>query len=212
MTEPVVAVPPIKFIRRRQVPRPIRDRARAMIENRFRVVPVCQGELSVSAEKDVVLSCILGSCIATCLHDPQIGAGGMNHILLPGRRHEDGAHNRFGVYAMESLINELMRLGASRRNLVAKFFGGATTFDNGLGIGRANAVFVREFLDHEGIPIAASSVGGRQARRIRFYPHTGEAKEMLTADTPAEPSRPRAASPGRLPAVPPGGSGRVELF
>ena len=177
------------------------------------VIAVCQGELSVSGDPDVILSCILGSCIACCLHDPVARVGGMNHILLPGRPNEAVQHNKFGIFAMESLINELMHLGASKRNLVAKIFGGASTFENGLGIGESNAAFVRDFLQNESIPIAAESVGGRQARRVRFFPQSGNAKQMLTAEAvPADTAPPRSPIRDRRPAVPPGGSGEVELF
>lgn len=181
-----------------------------MTVHSIRVVPVWQGELSVSGNPDVVLSCILGSCIATCLHDPLVRVGGMNHILLPGRRSDDIVCNRFGVYAMESLINELMHLGARRSNLVAKVFGGASTFENGLGIGKANAAFVRDFLHRESIPITAESVGGRKARRVRFFPQSGEAKELfadaLVEDAPSVNGREVSR------AAPPKGSGEIELF
>ena len=178
-----------------------------------KVIPVLQGELSVSDDPNVVLSCILGSCIATCLFDPTARVGGMNHILLPGRKGEAVAHNKFGVFAMEALINGLMQKGARKSNLVAKIFGGASTFENGLAIGVSNAAFVRDFLETEAIPIAAESVGGKQARRVRFFPTTGHAKQMLTAEAvPIEAPRPPKPVQGRRPAVPPGGSGEVELF
>lgn len=180
---------------------------------RQRVVAVCQGELAVSADPDVVLSCILGSCVASCLWDPAAKLGGMNHILLPGNRNDSISHNKFGVFAMEALINEMMHAGATKSNLVAKIFGGASTFENGLAIGRSNAEFVRAFLAAEGIPVAAESLGGKQARRVRFTPVTGHAKQILTAEpVPADRTKPVAPPAGRRPAVPPSGSGEVELF
>ncbi len=185
-----------------------------MKASNHRVIPVCQGELSASGDPNVVLSCILGSCIATCLYDPRARVGGMNHILLPGRPGEGAAHNKFGIFAMEALINEMMHLGAAKRNLVAKIFGGASTFENGLGIGESNAVFVREFLEMEAIPIAAESVGGKQARRVRFFPESGHAKQMLTAEAvtveSAAPAKVRTRD--RQPATPAPSSGEVELF
>lgn len=178
------------------------------------IISVGQGELSVSGDPDVILSCILGSCIATCLFDPTVKVGGMNHILLPGRREDTTRHNKFGVFSMEALINEMMHLGARKSNLVAKIFGGASTFENGLGIGEKNALFVREFLEAEGIPIAAESVGGKQARRVRFFPASGQAKQMLTAETvPADVIAPKkSVTKDRQPAVPSAGSGELELF
>lgn len=176
--------------------------------NNSKSISVCQGDLSVSRDPEVVLTCILGSCIATCLHDPQAKVGGMNHILLPGTRGSDSRHNKFGVYSMEALINELMRNGALKRNLVAKIYGGASTFKSDLGIGEQNAAFVKSFLQAEGIPIQIESTGGKQARRIRFFPHTGEAKQMLTAESVSQAPPPRA----RRAAVPAASSGEVELF
>jgi len=174
-------------------------------------VSVCQGELSVSADSNTMLTCILGSCIATCLHDPRSRVGGMNHILLPGTRSSTSGSNRFGVFSMEALINEMMHLGARKTNLVAQIFGGASTFENGLGIGTKNAAFVREFLRAEGIPIQFESIGGKQARRVRFNPVTGEAKEALTAEA-VPVSAPTKPTRDRRPAVPGPNSGEVEMF
>jgi chemotaxis protein CheD len=177
-----------------------------------RVVAVFQGELAVSADPSTVLTCILGSCVAACLWDPVAQVGGMNHFLLPGRRASDRMHTRFGAYAMEALINEMMHQGAQRRHMRAKAFGGASTFDNAMGIGAANASFMREFLHVEGIPLVAESLGGQQARRIRFYPVSGNAKQMLTAQEALLPgiSSRRARRPAR--AGMPAASGRLELF
>ncbi len=175
-----------------------------------KVINVCQGELSASRDANVVLSCILGSCIATCLHDPIAGVGGMNHILLPGTRGGSPKHNRFGVFSMEALINEMMHLGARKKNLTAKVYGGASTFESGLGIGAKNAAFVKEFLQAEGIPIEFESVGGKQARRVRFVPKTGQAKQMLTAEAVSNTKAPPTRE--RLRATPSSNSGEVELF
>jgi len=185
-----------------------------MMETTLKTVVVCQGELSVSGDRDVVLSAILGSCIATCLWDPRVNIGGMNHILLPGRRNSDSRENKYGVFAMEALINEMMRSGARKSNLRAKIFGGARTFENGLRIGEANTEFVRNFLEVEGIPIEAASTGGTQARRVRFFPASGHAKQLLTGDEPTNTSMvsPTVEFTNKKVALPTQGSGEVELF
>ncbi len=185
-----------------------------MLGSSDKTITVCQGELAVSGDPHMMLSAVLGSCIATCLWDPVTRSGGMNHILLPGRRNRDDSGNKYGIFAMEALINELMKTGAAKTNLVAKIFGGAQTFDNGMRIGESNARFVRHFLEVESIPILAESVGGQSARRVRFFPESGRAKQLLTVDPVVSPDKatqqqqPMAASA----ALPAKNSGEVELF
>lgn len=177
----------------------------------FRTITVCQGELAVSGEPGVSLSAILGSCVATCLWDPRAKVGGMNHILLPGRADQGPTGNKYGIFAMEALINDLMKAGARKGALRARIFGGAQTFENGLGIGAANAEFVRGFLETEGIPIVSASVGGTQSRRIRFTPSDGRVEERLTQLAAADPDEP-TVSRVRRRTLSDGGSGTVELF
>ena len=137
---------------------------------------VYTGDVAISTSS-VVLAAVLGSCVAVCLHDPFISAGGMNHILLPGRSRDERS-TRFGQYAMEVLINELMKEGADRRRLVAKAFGGANVL-RGLtmsAIGSDNATFVREFLSAERIPLVAERLGGNHPIEVRFHTDTGKAR------------------------------------
>lgn len=126
-----------------------------------------------------VIHTVLGSCVAACLFDPYTRTGGMNHILLPGKadlkKYDDSA--RYGVNAMELLINNMMRLGASRKYLLAKVFGGAhmmsgISIEN--GVGRKISSFVLEFLDRENIEVISKDVGGTDSRKIFFYTDTGE--------------------------------------
>ncbi len=123
---------------------------------------------------------LLGSCVAVCLYDPVENLGGMNHILLPGRadmKHFD-ATARYGVNAMELLINRLMGLGGDRRRFIAKAFGGAHVLPNisqEYGTGQRNIEFVLEFLSIEGIRLVGYDLGGCQARRVYFYTDTGDA-------------------------------------
>ena len=133
------------------------------------------GEVAAS-QVPVVLDTLLGSCVAVCLYDPVLCAGGMNHILLPDCR--VGERNpRYGVHAMELLINELMKLGGDRRRFIAKAFGGANVL-RGMKmphIGDANATFVREFLATERIPLVAGRLGGNHAVHLYFQTNTGKA-------------------------------------
>ena len=158
---------------------------------RARTIYVSQGEIAVEGSPDVVITAVLGSCIAVCLHDPKARVGGMNHILVPetgGDLHAEGA----AVNAMEMLINAMIKAGAQKRNFVAKMFGGSQ-LTAGLGnIGERNATIVREFLQNEGIPLNGESVGGNAARRIEFRPHEGAARQRKVRDTPVEVVKPVA--------------------
>ncbi len=131
------------------------------------------GDVVACAEPSV-LQTLLGSCVAVCLRDPVARVGGMNHILLPGDPKE-GRASRFGVHAMELLINALMQRGADRRRLVAKAFGAANVVAalRSPTVGDRNAMFVREFLARERIPLVAKRLGGTQAVQIHFTTDTG---------------------------------------
>lgn len=122
---------------------------------------------------------MLGSCVATCLYDPVGRVGGMNHILLPGEADLDrfDLPARYGIQAMELLINRIMSLGGHRARLRAKVFGGARLLDSVCpdhAIGRKNIEFVLSFLEKEAIPVAAHDLGGDRSRRIYFHTDTGE--------------------------------------
>jgi chemotaxis protein CheD len=157
---------------------------------------VIQGDHAVSDDPNVLLTTVLGSCVAACLHDPLRGIGGMNHFLLAddadGARFTDEAM-RYGAYAMEVLINDLMKQGARRERLEAKVFGGAKMIETLHDIGRSNAAFARDFLRDEGIPTIAASLGGRCARRVEFWPATGrvrqrEVEEVVKSGAPRKPA------------------------
>lgn len=137
-------------------------------------VTIYAGDVTVSIEP-VVLQTLLGSCVAVCLWDPVLRAGGMNHILLPGGR-LDPDNSRYGANAMELLINGLMKLGCDRYRLIAKAFGGANVLA-GLkqrSTGEMNSAFVRKFLSDEGIPLVAQRLGGAHGVQVRFSTGTGE--------------------------------------
>ena len=126
-----------------------------------------------------IVSTLLGSCVAACLYDPVARIGGMNHILLPGKadlRSFDSVA-RYGINAMELLINRIMRLGGNRRHMVAKVFGGANvlpTISEETSAGWRNAEFALEFLEMEEIEVINRDLGGHQARRVLFHTDTGD--------------------------------------
>lgn len=144
---------------------------------------ISQGEFAVESSPNVTISTILGSCIAACIWDPVAQVGGMNHFLLPNgpQTSEEGASS-FGANAMELLINTLTRSGAQRNRLRAKVFGGAEMYRGLTDAGTRNVKFVLSYLEREGIPCDAQSLGGSQARRIEFTPASGRARQKLVED------------------------------
>lgn len=136
------------------------------------------GDLHVSADRTLTLSTLLGSCVAACLYDPGSGVFGMNHFLLAARsfsRKEvalDSQSGRYGINAMELLINDMLSMGAQRARLKAKVFGGANVLSSLSGgqfaIGDVNARFILSYLENEGIPVLASDLGGERGRQVHF--------------------------------------------
>jgi chemotaxis protein CheD len=164
----------------------------SFVRDKLTYVHVVQGEYAVSDEPDTILTTILGSCVSTCISDPVARVGGMNHFLLPDSGPGDAQQFRYGLYAMELLINGLLKKGASKDRLEAKLFGGAAMNDGFGRIGAANGAFALRFLADEGIRCVAQSLGGTNARRIRFTPTTGHAQQLIVqqdAITPAPPVR-----------------------
>ena len=148
-----------------------------------RRIHIVQGEYRVSDDPDVVVSTLLGSCVAACIRDPVAGVGGMNHFLLPG---EDGrSHNheaeRYGDDLMELLINGLMKQGAQRDRLEAKLFGGARMMGGLSDIGKKNAEFAERYLQHESIRVVGKDLGGDRGRRLQFWPVSGRARQAYVA-------------------------------
>jgi chemotaxis protein CheD len=140
---------------------------------------IIQGECRVSGEPSLLLTTVLGSCVAACIYDPAQKVGGMNHFLLPGNDDEDPKALRYGAYAMELLVNGLFSLGAKRERLRAKLFGGARLTPGLWDVGHANVVFARQYLRREGIRYWGGSTGGALARKLQFWPHSGRARQAL---------------------------------
>ena len=147
-------------------------------EQMLRRLHIVQGEQCVSSDPGVVLSTLLGSCVAACMRDPVAGIGGINHFLLPG----DGGRAdsmRHGVHAMELLVNALLRQGARRERLEAKLFGGANLMRGLTDVGALNAAFAEDFLHREGIAHTGGSLRGDRGRRIQYWPLSGRARQVL---------------------------------
>lgn len=139
-----------------------------------RLIVITQGEHCASADPDVIISTLLGSCVACCLWDPLAEVGGMNHILLAANpKGPDEGPNPAGINAMELLINDLLKLGARRNRLLAKAFGGAKMVSGLSSIGPANARFALDFFRRENIECTSQSLGGDKARYVIFTPATG---------------------------------------
>lgn len=173
----------------------------------MRRIPIVQGEHRVVAEPGVVISTLLGSCVAVCLQDPVARVGGMNHFLLgePGADCTVGKSDmqRYGVHAMELLINAMMQFGASRPRLRAHLYGGANIIA-GLGaIGSSNAAFARQFMETEGIAVGRCELGGTRARKVEFMPYEGRVRATTVAEAPLPEIKPRPMA---------GTMGDVELF
>ncbi|MBJ6725919.1 chemotaxis protein CheD [Geomesophilobacter sediminis] len=148
-------------------------------KGRFQHVTLEPGEFYASP-RPVTISTLLGSCVSACLYDPVEKIVGMNHFLLSNRRYARNLPTiaseagRYGVHAMELLINEMLHLGARRKRLMAKVFGGATilkqtgNIGNFFCVGEVNCRFIEEFLAEERIPIVAKELGGEKGRVIHF--------------------------------------------
>ncbi len=141
---------------------------------------ILPGEVYVTTE-DEVITTVLGSCVSACVRDPIFKVGGMNHFMLPlssgnGSWETDGGlSTRYGNYAMELLINEILKHGGSRKNLQVKIFGGGKVLANSVNInvGERNIQFVEEYIRLEGLELVAEDVGDIYPRKIIFHPYSG---------------------------------------
>lgn len=138
---------------------------------------VLPGEYFVSRD-ELVMVTVLGSCVSACIRDNTLGIGGMNHFMLPdeGIRSGNSESARYGVYAMEILINHLIKLGARRNHLEAKVFGGGAVLHSlrTSEVGQRNAQFVMSFLRTESIPVVAKDLLDSYPRKVYYFPKTGK--------------------------------------
>ena len=139
---------------------------------------ILPGEYYVT-RREMLLVTTLGSCVAACIRDKTNGIGGMNHFMLPENAQEQGgwgaSSTRYGTYAMEMLINQLLKLGAKRPNLEAKLFGGGAVIKNmsATNVGERNAKFGLDYLKTEGIPVVAKDLLDIYPRKVYYFPDTG---------------------------------------
>lgn len=140
------------------------------------------GEYYVTKENEMITT-VLGSCISACIRDRESGVGGMNHFMLPittadklrsGNESVVGNATRYGNYAMEHLINTILKNGGKRKNLEVKVFGGGKIIPTLTDIGVKNIEFVLEYIDTEGLLLLSQDLGDIYPRKIIYFPKTGK--------------------------------------
>jgi chemotaxis protein CheD len=157
------------------------------------VAKILPGEFYITGA-DEAITTVLGSCISACIRDPGLQIGGMNHFMLPEDTTQGksawldakaGLATRYGSFAMESLINGLLKQGARRERLEVKLFGGGHVLRAAIEVGDRNIEFARQWLRTEGFTIAAEDVGSDVPRRIIYFPATGkvQVKHLRAADS-----------------------------
>ncbi len=173
-------------------------------------VKVLPGEYYVETE-DILIMTTLGSCIAACLWDRNARVGGLNHFMLPEGSSDDG---RYGAYAMELLINEMLKRGATRSALEAKVFGGGQVIAgmDSINVGARNTAFVLDYLKTEHIQVVSKDVLDIYPRKVCFLPASGKAmvKRLAPTQAAALQVQERAAAQRAAPQASDGGS--VDLF
>lgn len=140
---------------------------------------ILPGEYYVTTQNTLIVT-VLGSCVSACIRDSRTGVSGMNHFLLPGDTAAAVVTEsaRYGAYAMELLINHLLKLGAARQHLEAKVFGGGNVLAGmtSQNVGGRNGEFVLDYLQNEGIRVLAKDIGGDYPRKVYFFPESGQVK------------------------------------
>ena len=151
---------------------------------------ILPGEFYVTRD-DEVIDTVLGSCVAACIRDPKNRIGGMNHFMLPetsqdrldnGRQSIVGEATRYGNYAMEHLINTILRHGGQRRNLEVKVFGGGKIIPAVTDIGLRNIEFVLDYIHTEGLELTSKDVGDDYPRKVLYFPTEGRVRVKKLAN------------------------------
>jgi len=139
------------------------------------------GEYYVSRHDEILMT-VVGSCVTACILDSVSGIGGMNHFMLPHISRDKwentrvSAANRYGSFAMEHLINDILKHGGRRENLEIKLFGGGRIMRNMANIGQKNIEFVKKYIQTEGLTLLAEDLGGIYPRKILYYPANGRVR------------------------------------
>lgn len=140
------------------------------------------GEYYVSMHGELIVT-VLGSCVSACVRDTVFGIGGMNHFMLPMEA-ESGSSNetwnseatRYGNFAMEALINDILKAGGRKENLEIKVFGGGNVLENATTVGKRNIEFVRDYIKTEGYRIVGEDLGDIYPRKVQYFPQTGKVR------------------------------------
>ncbi len=147
------------------------------------LVRVMPGGFYATGKVDELIVTVLGSCVAACIRNPFNGFGGMNHFMLPESTSGDWNGSslalRYGNFAMEALINTILKSGCRRQDLEIKMFGGANLTDGPSMVGSKNVEFARDYLAAEGLKISSEDLGGISGRRIHYNPTTGKVQRLL---------------------------------
>lgn len=178
----------------------------------YDAVKVLPGEYFV-ANEDIMIMTVLGSCISACIWDGRVRAGGMNHFMLPDGDSADG-FGRYGSYAMELLINQMLKIGARRETMQAKVFGGAQVMAGftSMNVGERNTKFVLDYLATERIPVVSQDVLDIHPRKVCFFPVTGKALVKRLAHSHPETLVVEERKGNALSVVKSTSGGSVDLF
>ncbi len=180
------------------------------------IAKILPGEYYVTTQ-DEYIATVLGSCVSACVRDPVFGIGGMNHFMLPLKGEEGSnaevfsAADRYGNFAMEHLINTILKHGGRREGLEVKIFGGGKILVNMTDIGERNIAFVREYIKTENLLLLAEDVGDVFPRKVIYHPLSGKVKvkklNSLQDDNVVERERHYLEDLNRKPV-----EGEVDLF
>jgi len=142
---------------------------------------ILPGEYYVTKQNEMICT-VLGSCVSACIRDSRAGVGGMNHFMLPlsddgkwgGSNSVISTATRYGNYAMEHMINDILTHGGDRRYLEVKVFGGGKIMSTMTDVGRKNIHFVHDYLVKEGLKITGEDLGDIYPRKVLYYPASGK--------------------------------------
>ncbi len=153
---------------------------RRMRDTRFphEIASLLPGEFFVATQPMITYT-VLGSCIAACIRDPIVGVGGMNHFMLPTPKDGNGQDSwglestRYGLYAMEQLINEILKRGGVKQRLEIKLFGAGRIYEGNVDIGALNAEWALSYLANEGFQVTTSDLGDVYPRKVYYFTDSG---------------------------------------
>lgn len=151
--------------------------------NNLYAAKILPGEYYVTANDEVIVT-VLGSCVSACIRDKVFGIGGMNHFMLPANKDELSSSGifaestRYGNFAMEQMINDILKNGGMRKNLEVKLFGGGRVLKNmqTLDIGKKNIDFVMKYIKDESLQLIAEDLGDVYPRKVLYFPLTGKVR------------------------------------